>query len=250
VRQPACECESDGDPDCKSVRECYPDGVPLVDAVAVEPIEAKRYMLERHAREFDLRAIVARARDRGAGKPSSSRLTFALSALAIALPTMALGFSNRTALEARITAQLTAWNESYVRTTFLDAQRTVTLADAKEHATFHFVLPMGLPKDARLESIEEIDPSTYMVTYRRARADALYFSIWKREMGKHSATTAGYFVTRGDSIERSYRLRTYVWNVGDESVILSARAFPSQDLDGMDRAMGESAARTSARRVP
>jgi hypothetical protein len=211
----------------------------------------KRYMLERAAREFDFQAIATRAIDRGAaGKPRSSKYTFALGALAIALPTMALGFSNRTALEARITAQLTAWNKSSVRTTFLYAQRTVTLADAKERADFHFVLPTGLPEDARLESIEEINPSAYTVTYRRAHAGALYFSIWKREIGKHLGTIAGYFVTRGDSIERSYRLRTYVWNVGDESVILSARAIASKDLDGMDRAMGASAPETSARRVP
>ena len=211
----------------------------------------KRYMLGRPAREFDLRAIERRARDReAAGKPRSSKLTFALGALAIALPTMALGFSNRTALEARITAQLTAWNKSSVRTTFLYAERTVTLADAKERADFHFVLPTGLPEDAHLESIEELNPSTYTVTYRRAHAGALYFSIWKRELGKDPGTIAGYFVTRGDSIERSYRLRTYVWNTGDESVILSARAIASKDLDGMDRAMGESAQRANARRVP
>ena len=201
----------------------------------------KRYMLERPAREFDFQAIVTRARDRGAaGKPRSSKFTFALGALAIALPTMALGFSNRTVLEARITAQLTAWNKSSVRTTFLYAQRTVTLADAKERADFHFVLPTGLPEDARLESIEEINPGAYTVTYRRAHAGALYFSIWKRETGKHLGTIAGYFVTRGDSIERSYRLRTYVWSVGDESVVLPARGLSSRDVGFMDRAMGRS----------
>lgn len=60
------------------------------------------------------------------------------------------------------------------------------------------------------------------------------------------------FVTRGDKIERSYRVRTYVWNVGHENVILAARGLASKALDSMDRAMGGSnpSSRSFARRVP
>jgi len=214
----------------------------------------KRYMRDRPVRNFDFQAIVTRARDAQTDRePLSKRRTFALAALAFAMPTMALGFTNRAALEAQMTAQLAAWNKGSVRTTFVYAQRTVTLAEAKEHADFHFVLPMGLPEDARLARIEEIDRSTYTVEYRRSHAEDLEFSIWKRKSAPHVVrTTAAVFVTRGDKIERSYRVRTYVWNVGHENVILAARGLASKALDSMDRAMGGSnpSSRSFARRVP
>jgi hypothetical protein len=198
-----------------------------------------RYMRDLHVRDFDFQGIAARARALDSVRePLSKRLTYALAALAVAVPTMALGFSNRAALEAQITAQLSAWNKSSIRTTFVHARQTVTLATAKERADFHFVLPTGLPKDAHFERIEEIDPSTYAVTYRRAHAGSLYFSIWKRDPVAHVRPMAAFFVTDGDKILRSYRMRTYVWNVGDESVILpSASGLASKDVAAMDRAM-------------
>ncbi len=197
-----------------------------------------RYMYDRSIGTFDFQAIESRARTlRTRREPPSKRATFALGALAIALPTMALGFTNREALEAQITAQLAAWDKRAVRTTFVSAQRTVTLVTAKQRADFHFVAPMGLPEDAQLERIEEINRSAYFVTYRRSNADTLYFSIWKRKAGTYFGTTTAVFVTRGGKIEHSYRLPTYAWNVGDESVVLAARGLASTDVDTMIRAM-------------
>jgi hypothetical protein len=198
-----------------------------------------RYMRDRPIGPFNFQAIERRARSRKTGRqPLSKRTTFALGALAIAVPTMALGLTNRTALEAQITAQLSSWDKRAVRTTFLSAQRTVTLATAKQSADFHFRLPIDLPDNAYLERIEEIDRSSYIVTYRRSDADALYFSILKRKSGTYFGTTTAVFVTRGGKIEHSYRLPTYVWNVGDETVILTARGLRAKDVDGMVRAMG------------
>jgi len=198
-----------------------------------------RYMRDLPVRDFDFQGIATRARAIDTGRePLSKRLTYALATLVVAVPTMALGFSNRAALEAQIAAQLSAWNKSSIRTTFVYARHTVTLAAAKERAGFHFVLPTSLPRDAHLERIEEIDPSTYTVTYRRAHAGSLYFSIWKRDPVAHVRPMAAFFVTDGDNIKRSYRVRTYVWNVGDESVILpAARGLASKDVDAMERAM-------------
>jgi hypothetical protein len=203
-------------------------------------------MRDRQVRDFDFQAIVTRARALDTRRqPLSKRRAFGLGALAVAVPTVALGFTNRAALEAQIAAQLAAWNERSIRTTFLSAQATVSLATAKQRADFHFVLPTGLPDDARLESIEEIDHSMYVVTYRRAHARELYFSIRKRKAGASVRSMAALFVTRGDAIERAYRLRTYVWNVGDESVILASRGLAPKDVEGMDHAMGRSALRPS-----
>jgi hypothetical protein len=199
-------------------------------------------MRDRPIRDFDFQAIEARAGDVITPRGSlSMKITVALGSLALAIPTMALGFSNRAAIEAQIAAQLASWNGRSVRTTFAYARRTVTLAEAEERADFHFSLPTGLPEDASLASIEEIDPSWYLVTYRRSHAHTLCFSIWKSAIGKPVRTMAAFFVTRGDKVKRSYRLQTYVWNVGDEHVILPADGLASNELDAMNRAMGRNA---------
>lgn len=202
---------------------------------------------------FDLRAVEMRAVEQRAAQTAPQRVqrrsrkpVWALAAAVVAIPVLAAaaasGVFPSAEMRAAIVNQMHLWGSTAKHTTFTRGL-SVTPQQAAQDATFHLVLPSGLPAGSKLISLAESNGGkTFTASYAISNRTDVQFNIqqYTPRPGEriYFAPWVGFF--QGDKVNklRAYRLPAQVWIVGDESVTASSRHMTPAQFAAVKKAMG------------
>lgn len=166
-------------------------------------------------------------------RTGSGRKTAIAAIIALGVPCLAAAavMLPPPALQHAIVKQLARWNVKAGGRPVFQMGSPLSLVELRSTASFHVVLPSGLPPTATLIDVVQGGEGNalYTLTYQLARGRKAWFTLQKKS--ENTAYVPFFAIVQSDDSGRSVHIKKYpaeVWSTGDEVVTLAS--------DGLTRA--------------